>query len=95
MSDDKISLDFLGEQMMRMHADLRDVNSEQRRLESELRTDMRQIGSKVDGLETKVDRLNAKVDAHDASNKARFDQIDRTMASNLDIMLTAYKAGRE
>ena len=35
MSDEKVSLEFLGEQMLRMQADLRGVRSEQVRLEGE------------------------------------------------------------
>ena len=112
MSDDRISLDFLGEQMLSMQADLRGVRSQQVKLESEqtsLRADFRRLETKVDGLDSKVDGLDAtvdrlgakvdgldaKVDAHDRSNQARFDQIDRTMALNLEITLEAIKAIRE
>ena len=35
MSDGKVNLDFLGEQMLRMQGDLRGVHSEQLKLESE------------------------------------------------------------
>jgi len=115
MSGDKVSLDFLGEQMLRMQADLRGVRSEQVKLEGEqanLRADIHRLDSKIDGLDAKVDGLDAKVDgldgkvdgldakvngldakvdAHDRSNQARFDQIDRTMALNLEIVLAAIR----
>ena len=95
MSDDKVSLDFLGEQMLRMQADLRGVRSEQMRLESEqtsTRADLHRLETKVDGVDAKVDRLDAKVDAHDASNQARFNQVNETAAINLAITLEAIKA---
>ena len=92
---DEVSLEFLGEQMLRMQADLRGVRSEQMKLESEqtsMRADFHRLEGKVDRLEGKVDRLEGKVDAHDRSNQARFDQIDRTMALNLEITLEAIRA---
>ena len=98
MSDDKVSLDFLGEQMLRMQADLRGVRSDQVRLETELRADLRALDGKIDSvdakverLDAKVERLDAKVDAHDASNQARFAQIQQTAATNLAVTLEAFK----
>jgi outer membrane murein-binding lipoprotein Lpp len=108
MSDGKISLDFLGEQMVRMQTELRGVRSEQVRLDSDLRgldgkvdrlddkveavdAKVDRLDAKVDRLDGKVDRLDAKVDAHDASNKARFDQIQETAAINLAVTLEAFK----
>lgn len=80
--------------MLRIQTDLRGVRSDQVRLENELRAELHCLDGKVDSVDVKVDRLDTKVDAYDASNKARFDQVDRTMAINLEIMLRAYESGR-
>jgi predicted nucleic acid-binding Zn-ribbon protein len=53
MSDGKISLQFLGEQMLRMQADFRGVRSEQVKLESELATTQAEIA----GLRSDVSRM--------------------------------------
>jgi peptidoglycan hydrolase CwlO-like protein len=104
MSDDKVSLEFLGEQMQRMQTDLRGVRSEQTRQEGELQS----LGSKVDALDSKVDVLDSKIDYVDAkvdrvekkldnfaaSVDARFDQVHQTMATNLEVMLKAFDAGK-
>jgi peptidoglycan hydrolase CwlO-like protein len=104
MSDDKISLDFLGEQMLRVQADLRGVRAEQVKMESEqasIRADMRNVEAKVDRVDAKVDRVDAKVDRVDAkvdnlarSMEAQFEQVNRTAATNLDIVLKALDAKR-
>ncbi len=111
MSDDKVSLDFLGEQMLRMQADLRGVRSEQIKLESEqtsMRADFVRLEAKVDGLDVKVDGLDSKVNSLDskmdsldakvgrlaASVDARFDQVNQTAATNLEILLNAISANR-
>ena len=83
MSDDRISLDFLGEQMLRMQADLRGVRSEQVKLESE-QTSMR---ADLKRLETKIDNLASSVEV-------RFEQANRTAAINLEVVLNALKAER-
>ncbi len=91
MSDDKVNLEFLGEQMLRMQADLRGVRSEQVKLESEqtsMRADFRRLEGKVDGLDAKVDR-------HHAANQAEFKQMRETMALNLEVMLAAFNSRRE
>jgi uncharacterized protein YlxW (UPF0749 family) len=91
MSDEKINLDFLGEQMLRMQADMRGVRSEQVKLESEqtsLRADFRRLETKVDGLDAKVDGLDAKVDRLDA----KVDRLDATMnlrLTNLEASMDA------
>lgn len=98
MSDDQVSLDFLGEQMLRMQADLRGVRSEQVKLESEqtsMRADFRRLEGKVDGLDAKVDGLDAKVDRHHSANQAEFEQMRETMALNLEVMLAAFNSRRD
>ena len=87
MSDRKISPDFLGEQMLRMQTDLRGVRTDQERLEKELRADIRHLDVKVDGL-------GAKVDRHDASNQARFEQLQRTIVTNFEVVLKALDNSR-
>jgi len=103
MSDEKISLEFLGEQMQRMQTDLRSVRSEQGRQEGELQS----LGTKIDAVDAKVDAVDAKLDHVDvklegkidrvetkldnfaASVGARFDQVHQTMATNLEVVLKA------
>jgi hypothetical protein len=94
MSDDKISLEFLGEQMLRMQADLRGVRSEQVRLESEqtsMRADLRHMQATLVGLDGSVKALDRKLDNFMASVDARFDQVNQTSATNLAITLEAIK----
>jgi hypothetical protein len=101
MSDDKVSLEFLGEQMQRMQTDLRGVRSEQTRQEGELQS----LGVKIDAvdakldhvearLDGKIDRVERKLDNFAASVDARFDQVHQTMATNLEVMLKAFEAGK-
>ena len=73
-------LTFLGEQIKRMQSDLRHVRAEQLRLEAD-------VMERLDTFERSVD---ARFDAVDA----RFEQVHRTMAVNLDVLLAAIK-GRE
>jgi hypothetical protein len=104
MSDDKISLEFPGEQMFRMQADLRGVRAEQVKMEGEqasiradvagMRTDVRSLDAKVGSLDAKIDRVDAKVDNLGRSMDAGFDQVNETAATNLDIVLKAIDAGR-
>lgn len=78
MSDDKLSLNFLGEQMLRMQADLRAVRAEQIQLESEqsnFRADLKRVEGKVENIGRSVD--------------ARFDQGNQTAATNLALTLSA------
>jgi len=90
MSDDKVSLEFLGEQMLRMQTDLRGVRSEQTRQDGELQN----LGGKIDVVDAKVDRVEKKLDNFAASVDARFDQVNQTMATNLEVMLKAFDAGK-
>ena len=90
MSDDKVSLEFLGEQMQRMQSDLRGVRTEQTRQESELQS----LGTKIDAVDAKVDRVERKLDNFAASVDARFDQVHQTMATNLEVMLKAFESGK-
>jgi chromosome segregation ATPase len=102
VSDNKVSLDFLGEQMLRMQADLRGVRSEQLqmraeqvKLESEqagMRADVRDLRSNLGELDTKVERLDMKTDAHHAANQAQFEQVRQTMTTNLEITLQAIRS---
>ncbi len=104
MSDDKVSLDFLGEQMRRMQTDLRGVRTDLTRLETEvhgLDDKIVSVDAKVDLIDAKVDRVDAKVDALDAklgnfmsSVDARFDQVHETMTTNFEIVVRALDAKR-
>jgi hypothetical protein len=97
MSDGKVSLDFLGEQMLRMQADLRGVRSEQVKLESEqanMQAEMAGMRVDVASIDTKVDRVETKLDNFAASVDARFDQVNRTMATNLDVVIKALEANK-
>jgi peptidoglycan hydrolase CwlO-like protein len=99
MSDDKVSLEFLGEQMRRMQLDLRGIRTDHMRLEEHVRG----LDGKIDAVDAKVDRVDAKVDRVDArvdrverkldgfiaSVDERFEQANRTAATNLDIVLKA------
>ena len=96
MSDDKVSLEFLGEQMVRMQTDLREVRREQAKLEGELRADVADVRGDVAGLRADVAdvradvaRVDSKLDGLAASVDARFDQVQRTMTANLDVVLKA------
>ena len=108
MSDDKVSLEFLGEQMLRMQTDLRGVRSEQTRQEGELQSlgvQIGAVGSKVDAvdakldhvgakLEGKIDRVEKKLDNFAVSVDARFDQVNQTMTTNLEVILKAFEADK-
>jgi|SRR4051812_22535244 hypothetical protein len=97
MSDRKINLEFLGEQMLRVQADLRGVRSEQVKLESEqatMQAEMSAMRGDIGGVDTKVERVDAKIDRFSASVDARFDQVNQTMATNLDIVLKAIDTKR-
>ena len=83
MSDNRVSLDFLGEQMLRMQADLRGVRSEQVKLESEqtsLRADFHRLEGKVDGVDAKVGGLDAKVGGLDAKVSGLDAKVERLEA---------------
>ncbi|MGH6923110.1 MAG: hypothetical protein ACRED5_05005 [Propylenella sp.] len=57
MSDEKISREFLGEQMVRMRADIRDVRAEQGRLKSEqisMRADLSGVQTELVGVKTEL-----------------------------------------
>jgi hypothetical protein len=90
MSDGKVSLEFLGEQMLRMQADLRGVRSEQVKLES----DQANMQAEMQGMRSDLARLDTKLDNFGASVDARFDQVNETMATNLDVVLKAFDAKR-
>jgi hypothetical protein len=95
MSDGKISLQFLGEQMLRMQADFRGVRSEQLKLESEqatMQADIAGLRSDVSRIDAKVDNLAIRVDNLTTSMDAQFSQVHQTMATNLEIMLNALDA---
>lgn len=95
MSDKTVSLDFLGEQMLRMQADIRGVRSEQVRLDGDLRSldgKVDRLDAKVDGIAVKVNGVDAKVDRFAASVDARFDQVNQTMALNVEVVLKAFEA---
>jgi peptidoglycan hydrolase CwlO-like protein len=97
MSDDKVSLEFLGEQMLRMQTDVRGVRSEQTRQDGELQNlggKIDVVDAKVDAVDAKVDRVEKKLDNFAASVDARFDQVNQTMATNLEVMLKAFDAGK-
>jgi peptidoglycan hydrolase CwlO-like protein len=86
MSDDKISLDFLGEQMLRMQADLRGVRSEQVKMESEqasIRADVRNLDIKIDRVDAKVHRVDAKVDRVNA-NVVSLDEKVENLGRSMD-----------
>ncbi len=98
MSDDKVSLEFLGEQMLRMRGDMRELRSEQLQLRSEqVKLESEQTSMRADfrRLEGKVDGLDAKVDRHHSANQAEFKQMRETMALNLEVMLAAFNSRRE
>ena len=80
-------LTFLGEQIKRMQSDLRHVRAEQLRLEAD-------VMERLDTFERSVDARFDAVDARFNSIDARFEQVHRTMAVNLDVLLAAIK-GRE
>lgn len=79
MSDGSVSLEFLGEQMLRMQSDLRGVRSEQLQLESD------QAGMRADLL-----RLEGKIENLAASLDVRFDQVNQTITTNLQVTLAAF-----
>jgi hypothetical protein len=87
MSDDKISLEFLGEQMLRMRADIRGLTSGHMKLESEQAT----LQAELIGVRADVRRVETKLDNFMASVDARFDQVNQTSATNLAITLEAIK----
>ena len=90
MSDGKVNLEFLGEQMLRMQADLRGVRSEQVKLESEQAS----MQAEMTGMRSDLSRLDGKIDGFAASVSARFDQVNQTMATNLDIVLKTINGKR-
>jgi hypothetical protein len=104
MSDEKVSLEFLGEQMVRMRADIRDVRAEQGRLKSEqisMRADISGVQTGLTGVQAElvdlrgdVRRIDVKIENLAASVDARFDQVHATMATNLDIVLKAIDGKR-
>ncbi len=87
-------LTFLGEQIKRMQSDLRHVRAEQLRLEADV---MERLDTFERSVDARFDAVDARFDAVDArfnSIDARFEQVHRTMAVNLDVLLAAIK-GRE
>jgi peptidoglycan hydrolase CwlO-like protein len=92
MSDDKVSLEFIGEQMRRMQLDLRSMRTDQVRVEEHVRGldgKIDAVDAKVDAVDAKVDRVERKLDGFIASVDERFEQANRTAATNLDIVLKA------
>ena len=101
-------LTFLGEQIKRMQSDLRHVRAEQLRLEADvmerLDTFERSVDARFDAVDARLNSIDARfnsidarfdaVDARFNSIDARFEQVHRTMAVNLDVLLAAIK-GRE
>ena len=87
-------LTFLGEQIKRMQSDLRHVRAEQLRLEADvmerLDTFERSVDARFDAVDARFDVVDARFNSIDA----RFEQVHRTMAVNLDVLLAAIK-GRE
>lgn len=77
-----IDLTFLGEQIKRLQSDVRQVRAEQLRQEVELAEGLTALEQQIDSLEKSID--------------AQFAQVNQTMATNLEIMLTAIgaKAGK-
>jgi predicted nuclease with TOPRIM domain len=55
---------------------------------------MESLDDRVGRIETKVEHVDTKLDNLAASVDARFDQVNETMATNLDIVLKAIDAKR-
>ena len=87
MSDENVGLEFLGGQMRRMQADLREVRADQERRESELRAGLAELNRSVSDLGVKLDNFAAAVDA-------RFFTVAEAMATNLELTINAINATR-
>ena len=74
----EITLDFLGEQMKRMQADLRGVKA-----------DVAQLRAEQLRLEADQAAIQAEMAAGFAAMDARFDQAHQTMATNFAILVNA------
>jgi hypothetical protein len=97
MSNGRVSLDFVGEQVPRMQGDLRGVRSELQQLNTRMdhfHARMDHLDAKVDRLEARMDRFETKLDNFAASVDARFEQVERSAATNLQVLLSAINGKR-
>jgi hypothetical protein len=99
MADDSVDLRFLGRQVQTLQGDVRDLRSDHLRLVSDvagLRADIARLqsesemtGERVGRLDSRVAQLESEVRAGFKAVDARFDQVSQTMATNLQVILTA------
>lgn len=100
---------FIGEQVARMQGDLRGVKAdvalvraEQLRLEEDLllrfdilEKSVGQLAMTVDQLEKSVGQLGRSAENFEKSVDAQFDLLHTTMATNLEVLLTALNSKSE
>jgi hypothetical protein len=103
MTDENVDWRFLGRQVQGLQSEVRSFRADQLRLESgvtAMRADIAQLradtegrfehmGDRFDRLEAHVARLESEVRAGFRSVDARFDQMSQTMATNMQVLLSA------
>lgn len=98
MADENADLCFLGRQAQTLQGDVRDLRADHLRLDSEvaaLRADISRLQAdedrKFDVLTDRVAGLEAEVRAGFSTVEAKINQVNQTMATNLQVILAAIK----
>ena len=99
MADDNIDFRFLGRQVQRLQADVRDLRGDHLRLEGDvagLRADVSRLEEGQDGLSQQSTGLAQQMTAlahqmenHHQANQAQFREMAQTDATNLELLLAA------
>ena len=95
MADDNIDFRFVGRQVQKLQADVRDLRADHLRLEGDvagLRADISRLEEGQDGLAHQVTALAQQVENHHQANQAQFRQMAQTDATNLELVLAAIKS---